>query len=190
MARPAERSVARVQSSHRAARGTESKCRPVATSCYGTAGPEHTLARKEVDLVAGELVRCDRARLQAIAARAAGWLSADLHVHGRASFDSGIPDDDRVRTFVASGVDVIAATDHDVIGDYTKTVAALGLDDRVAVMGGLESTQLIPWLDVPGEDAAARDRALQLLAAVQMPGEPRAGAPWDELVEPGSCSIA
>ena len=27
----------------------------------------------------------------------AGWLSADLHVHGRASFDSGIPDDDRVR---------------------------------------------------------------------------------------------
>src|SRR5262245_48007528 len=47
----------------------------------------------------------------------------------------GIPDDDRVRTFAAAGVQVIAATDHDVIGDYTQTVAALGLDDRIAVMG-------------------------------------------------------
>lgn len=101
---------------------------------YGTAGPEHTLVKKEVDLVAGELSTIDL-DVHALPLVPAGWLSADLHVHGRASFDSGIPDDDRVKTFVASGVDVIAATDHDVIGDYTKTVAALGLEDRVACCG-------------------------------------------------------
>ena len=151
---------------------------------YGTAGPEHTLVRKEVDLVAGELSSIDF-DVQALPLVPAGWLSADLHVHGRASFDSGIPDDDRVKTFVASGVDVIAATDHDVIGDYTKTVAALGLEDRVAVMGGLEATQLIPWLDVPGEDLPRVIGHFNFWPLEQMPGEPRAGAPWDERIEPG-----
>jgi hypothetical protein len=151
---------------------------------YGTAGPEHTLVKQEVDLVGGELQAIEL-DVHALPLVPAGWLSADLHVHGRASFDSGIPDDDRVKTFVASGVDVIAATDHDVIGDYTKTVASLGLEDRVAVMGGLEATQLIPWLDVPGEDVPRVIGHFNFWPLVQMPGEPRAGAPWDELIEPG-----
>lgn len=151
---------------------------------YGTAGPEHTLVRKEVDLVAGDIASLEF-DLQSLPLVPPGWLSADLHVHGRASFDSGIPDDDRVKTFVASGVQVIAATDHDVIGDYTKTVSTLGLDDRVAVMGGLEATQLIPWLDVPGEDLPRVIGHFNFWPLVQLPGEPRAGAPWDELIEPG-----
>jgi hypothetical protein len=116
----------------------------------------------------------------------AGWLSADFHVHGRASFDSGIPDDDRVRSFVAQGVDVIAATDHDVIGDYTQTVAMLGLDASIAVMGGLEATQLIPWLDVPGEDLPRVIGHFNFWPLVREPSQPRAGAPWDEGIEPGT----
>ncbi|HSD87178.1 MAG TPA: hypothetical protein VLB44_06670, partial [Kofleriaceae bacterium] len=152
---------------------------------YATAGPEHTLAKREVDLVAGEItpLAFEVAELPLVPP---GWLATDLHVHGRASFDSGIPDDDRVRTFVASGVKVIAATDHDVIGDYTKTVAALGLEDRVAVMGGLESTQLIPWMDIPGESLPRVIGHFNFWPLVQVPSEPRAGAPWDELIEPGA----
>lgn len=150
-----------------------------------TAGPEHTLATAHVQLAAGEVepVALDLAKLDLVPA---GWLSADLHVHGRASFDSGIPDVDRVKTFVAQGVDVIAATDHDVIGDYTDVVAALGLDDRVAVMGGLETTQLIPWMDVPGEDLPRVIGHFNFWPLERMPEAPRAGAPWDELVEPGA----
>ena len=115
----------------------------------------------------------------------AGWLSADLHVHGRASFDSGFPDEDRVRSFAAAGVQVIAATDHDVIGDYTDTVHALGLADRIAVMGGLETTQLIPWLDVPGEAVPRVIGHFNFWPLRRVPGAPRAGAPWDERIEPG-----
>ena len=150
-----------------------------------TAGPEHTVDFHHVQLMGGEIVpiQIDIEKLDLVPA---GWLSADLHVHGRASFDSGIPDEDRVKTFVAAGVDVIAATDHDVIGDYTDVVAQLGLDDRVAVMGGLEATQLIPWMDVPGEDLPRVIGHFNFWPLVRVPSAPRAGAPWDELLEPGA----
>ncbi len=150
-----------------------------------TAGPEHTIDIAHVQLQPGEVLplAIDIEKLDLVPA---GWLSADLHVHGRASFDSGIPDEDRVRTFVAAGVDVIAATDHDVIGDYTDVVARLGLDDRVAVMGGLETTQLIPWLDVEDEDLPRVIGHFNFWPLVRDPSLPRAGAPWDELVEPGT----
>lgn len=150
-----------------------------------TAGPEYAVDIAHVQLQPGDIVPVliDIEKLDLVPP---GWLSADLHVHGRASFDSGIPDEDRVRTFVAAGVDVIAATDHDVIGDYASTVAALGLDDRVAVMGGLETTQLIPWLDVAGEALPRVIGHFNFWPLERDPSAPRAGAPWDERVEPGA----
>lgn len=151
---------------------------------YATAGPEHTLGREEVELVSGE-IHSISFQLESLPITPAGWLSADLHVHGRASFDSGFPDADRVATFVAANVSVIAATDHDVIGDYADTVRTLGLDDRIAVMGGLEATQLIPWLDVPGSDLPRVIGHFNFWPLEQVPSSPRAGAPSDERIEPG-----
>jgi hypothetical protein len=150
-----------------------------------SAGPEHSIDIEHVQLAPGTIVpvAIDIHELDLLPA---GWLSADLHVHGRASFDSGFPDDDRVRSFVAAGVDVIAATDHDVIGDYTDTLSSLDLDDRVAVMGGLEATQLIPWLDVPGESLPRVIGHFNFWPLDRDPAAPRAGAPWDELIEPGT----
>ncbi len=151
---------------------------------YATAGPDHTLARAEIELRAGVPAQVALA-LQHLDVSPPGWLSADLHVHGRASFDSGFPDEDRVRSFAAAGVDVIAATDHDIIGDYGQTVRALGLEDRIAVMGGLETTQIIPWLDVPGEDLPRVIGHFNFWPLRRIPGATRAGAPWDEKIEPG-----
>ena len=51
-----------------------------------------------------------------------GALSGDFHVHGAASYDSSIPDQDRVFSFLAAGVDVIVATDHDVVTSYDETI--------------------------------------------------------------------
>ncbi|MBX3162577.1 MAG: PHP domain-containing protein [Deltaproteobacteria bacterium] len=165
--------------------GTELEVPPGKYRVYATAGPEHTLAVAEVELVAGEVTPVALA-LQKLDIVPAGWLTADLHVHGRASFDSGFPDEDRVKTFAAAGVQVIAATDHDVIGDYSETVRALGLDGRIAVMGGLEATQLIPWLDVPGEDVPRVIGHFNFWPLQRVPGSPRAGAPSDERMEPGT----
>jgi hypothetical protein len=151
---------------------------------YASAGPERTLARREVWLATGELTDVELA-LRPLAVRAPGWLAADLHVHGRASFDSGIPDRDRVTSFVAAGVDVIAATDHDFVNDYAAAVSELAVDDQVLVIGGLETTQLIPWLDVPGEDVPRVIGHFNFWPLTPVPGAPRGGAPWDERVEPG-----
>jgi hypothetical protein len=164
--------------------GTEVEVPPGRYLLIATAGPEHTLGQASVTLVAGEITAVSLS-VEALDVAPAGWLSADFHVHGRASFDSGLPNDDRVRTFVAEGIDVIAATDHDVIGDYTQTVAMLGLDDRIAVMGGLEATQVIPWMDIPGETLPRVIGHFNFWPLTQVPSEARAGAPWDELIEPG-----
>jgi hypothetical protein len=166
-------------------RGSELEVPPGRYQIVATAGPEHTLAMIEVELVGGEITPITLS-LQRLLLVPVGWVTADLHVHGRASFDSGIPDDDRVRTFAAAGVQVIAATDHDVIGDYSETVRALGLEGSIAVLGGLEATQLIPWLDVEGEDLPRVIGHFNFWPLAQLPGEPRAGAPSDEGIEPGT----
>jgi hypothetical protein len=152
---------------------------------YATAGPDHTLARQQgVALVSGEIATLEL-ELEPLDVVGDGWLIADLHVHGRASFDGAIPDLDRVRSFVAAGVEVIAATDHDYVVDYADAIAALGVGDRVAVMGGVETTQLIPWMDVPGDGFPRVIGHFNFWPIMPVPGAPRGGAPWDELVEPG-----
>ncbi|MEQ1567689.1 MAG: CehA/McbA family metallohydrolase [Myxococcota bacterium] len=70
----------------------------------------------------------------------AGWVSADLHVHGVASHDSAVSQADRVRTMVAEGVEFFASTDHDYLVDYAPTVEALGLEEWVQTAIGNETT--------------------------------------------------
>lgn len=164
--------------------GTELEVPAGRYQVFASAGPEHTIAKAEIELVAGE-ARAVALSLVRLEVAPPGWLSVDLHVHGRASFDSGFPDDDRVRSFAAAGVQVIAATDHDAIGDYSETVAALGLDQEIAVMGGLETTQVIPWLDVPGEDVPRVIGHFNFWPLRRVPGASRAGAPSGERLEPG-----
>ncbi len=152
---------------------------------FASAGPDATIARGEVRLDPGELTAVDL-DLRALAVTPPGWLAADLHVHGAASFDSGLPDRDRVRSFLAAGVDVIAATDHDYVTDYAATVRALGADDRLLVMGGLETTPLIPFLDVAGDDLPRVIGHFNFWPLTPVPASPRGGAPWDERLEPGA----
>jgi hypothetical protein len=165
-------------------RGGELEVPPGAYWVYGHAGPRHALARQAVDLVAGEIAEVELVlgRLDLVPS---GWVGADLHVHGRRSFDASLPDLDRVASFVAAGVDVVAATDHDVVGEYDEAVAALGVGDRLRVIGGIETTPLIPFLAVPGKDIPRVVGHFNHWPLTQLPGEPRGGAPWDEEIEPG-----
>ncbi|MEZ4474685.1 MAG: CehA/McbA family metallohydrolase [bacterium] len=70
----------------------------------------------------------------------AGTLSADFHVHAINSPDAPVPNDERVRTFLGEGVDVLVSTDHDYITDFAPTIAALGAGAELASMVGLELT--------------------------------------------------
>ena len=54
-----------------------------------------------------------------------GWLSADFHVHAARSSDSRVPMYDRIFEFVADDVQMIVATDHNVISDYEPYIKEL-----------------------------------------------------------------
>jgi hypothetical protein len=115
----------------------------------------------------------------------AGTLSADFHVHGAASFDSTLPDLDRVRAFLAANVDVIAATDHDAVWDYAQAIEALDARRRLVLISGLETTgQILFKL----HDSVYFPQVIGHWNFWPVPFDeeaPRRGAPWDELVEPG-----
>lgn len=69
-----------------------------------------------------------------------GWISADMHVHAVPSSDAPTLLEDRVRSLVASGVEVAVATDHNAITDYAPTIRALGADRWISSIVGDEVT--------------------------------------------------
>ncbi|MBW2465087.1 MAG: PHP domain-containing protein, partial [Deltaproteobacteria bacterium] len=152
---------------------------------FATAGLFATVAQETVTLAPGE-TRAVELSLSRLDIAPAGTLGADFHVHGGASFDSTVPDFDRVQAFLAANVDVIAATDHDAVWDYADARAALSADDRIQVMVGLETTGHILFDLTPGEDIP---QVIGHWNVWPMPFDaagPYRGAPWDELVEPGA----
>lgn len=152
---------------------------------YATIGPFATLDVETVELREGQSARVDLA-LSRLDVAPAGTLAADFHVHGGASFDSSIPDFDRVQAWLAADMDVITTTDHDVAWDYAEARRALDAGARLNVMVGTEATghilfDLVPGADVP--QVIGHWNVWPLQFDLQSPYR---GAPWDELAEPGA----
>jgi len=152
---------------------------------YATRGPFWSLARTQVALAAGEQQSLTL-ELSPLDLLPSGVLSGDFHVHGGASFDSSLPERDRVLSFVATGVDVIVATDHDVVTDYQRTVSALGLSQAVRVMSGVETTGQVLFMYPPGAEIPRVVGHFNFWPLRYDPALPRNGAPWDERLEPGA----
>lgn len=152
---------------------------------YATHGPGYTLQRERVKLASAEVTRVTFSLTALPELSLGGALSADFHVHGGRSFDTSIPDQDRVQSFLTSGVQVIAATDHDVVGSYEDEIARIGAQSRIFVVPGVEMTGLVLFYK---RDKSNVPRTLGHFNFWPMdydPSLPRNGAPWDELMEPG-----
>ncbi|MGZ3460548.1 MAG: CehA/McbA family metallohydrolase, partial [Archangium sp.] len=150
---------------------------------YAFKGPFWSLAQDTVTLGAEDTSLTFT--LHKLPLQPAGTVGADLHVHGAASFDSSIPDMDRVLSFDATGLDVIVSTDHDVIYDYGQVVRGLGLQDHMSAVVGLETTGHILWMKRPGSSLPLVIGHYNFWPLEYDPSKPRNGAPADELVEPG-----
>ncbi|MCS7309144.1 MAG: CehA/McbA family metallohydrolase [Armatimonadetes bacterium] len=103
-----------------------------------TRGFEYEIAQREVDLQPGGRVvwRATLART----ARLPGYLSGDFHVHAIPSPDSSDPLADKVKAFVAVGVQILTSTDHDVLTDYQPVILALGAQRWITSLVGCEIT--------------------------------------------------
>jgi len=126
---------------------------PLAPGRYrlvATRGPEFSAEVREVEVPRpGAEVDVAPFALERVV-RLDGFLSADLHVHAEASDDSQTGNAQRLRDFVAAGVEVIVGTDHDHVPDYDAALADEDLGGRIRVVRGVEVTSstpsdLAPW---------------------------------------------
>lgn len=69
-----------------------------------------------------------------------GYFATEWHVHQVGSPDSPVLNEDRVRSAVAAGIEMFAATDHDYVADLQPVVEKLGLTSLLRVVSGIEVT--------------------------------------------------
>ena len=103
-----------------------------------TRGFEYTASGQTFTVDEGNSASVDATLERVVDTR--GWISADLHVHAVPSPDAPTLLDDRVRSLVASGVEVAVATDHNAITDYGPSLRALGAQRWLASIVGDEVT--------------------------------------------------
>ena len=152
---------------------------------YATRGPFSSIDRTDVQLAPGMSLPVTLQVESLPQLIPSGVVSGDFHVHGGASFDTSIPDLDRVISFLATGVDVVIATDHNVVTNYASTLAGLGATNSIVVIPGVEQTPNILWYYVPGDKFPRTLGHFNFWPLVPDFLQTRNGAPWAELREPG-----
>lgn len=150
---------------------------------YATAGPFASIARATIEVTSAQTSSA-ALELVRLPVAPAGTLSADFHVHGGASFDSSIPDVDRVRAFLASGIEVLATTDHDAVHDYAEAMALLGANEKIALMTGVETTGHILFDLVEDNYIPKVIGHWNFWPLPYRPTAHRRGAPIDDQIEP------
>jgi len=103
---------------------------------FGTRGPEYGLSQTTLHIEAAGEVRLEIEPPELLV-KTPGWIAADLHVHASPSFDNSFPVDERVRSFVAQGGEIMVSTEHDYIYDYTKDIERLGASHLLKTVSGL-----------------------------------------------------
>jgi len=113
--------------------------RPGKYTIYATHGFEYSVDTAEVDLGQSGAEVAIKLTLEKVL-DTAGMMSGDFHVHAAPSMDSAFSLDQRVISFVAEGVDLLVATDHDALTDFTPVISRLNLSHRLTSIVGVEAT--------------------------------------------------
>ncbi|MBL8683238.1 MAG: CehA/McbA family metallohydrolase [Myxococcales bacterium] len=176
---------------------------PIAPGSYrlvATKGGFYTLGEARVTVVEGATQSVSLSVRRVIDAEHR-WVCGDFHTHQAPSLDSPVSTRDRVLAAAAEGLDVVAATDHNVATDLSAAASAEDLDQRLVTMGGDEvSTDIAVnptghWniyplrvdpsqplngapdlFEVPADELVARMRRQHPDTVIQV-NHPRAGSP-------------
>jgi hypothetical protein len=142
-------------------------------------GLEYTISQQTITVTAGQTTPINFNLERVI--DTTGYVSADFHVHAAPSFDSSVPIEDRVRSFVAENVEVLVSTEHNFIADYAPAVRKLNVGNFIKTIIGNELTTSLPNPVFP--QSVGHHIAFPLLVK---PDEPRRGAPQTEYVPPAT----
>ena len=135
-------------------------------------GPEYELVEVALRAEAGETRRLSLPPLRRVAATP-GWIAADLHVHSGASFDSGLPQTRQIAAFVASGAEVLVATEHDRVFDPRPAIARAGLQHELVSITGVEATSTFEGGDAPFSTGHLNAFPLEQIETAHRGGAPR-----------------
>jgi hypothetical protein len=103
-----------------------------------THGNEFTRYDAPLELIAGDNPRLTVTLRKVV--ETPGYLACDFHQHSVNSPDSPTPLRERIVTYLAAGVELIASSDHDYLTDYGPVISEMGVGDLLGSMVGVETT--------------------------------------------------
>jgi hypothetical protein len=132
-------------------------------------GPEYSVDEKAVEIVKEE--NQDLVFVIDRVVDTPGLVALDPHMHTTRS-DASVSVAERIKSVVAEGIEVLVATDHNTVTDYSPALKKLHLEESLAVIPGCEVTvpDVIHYNTYPME---------------VLPGEPGNGAIDVSADEPG-----
>ncbi len=122
-------------------------CVPVAPNTYDvtvTRGFEYTMYQSPTPLSVTANQETEVTASLSRVVDTTGYLSVDTHCHAAPSPDNVISIPERIATVAAEGLEVVVATDHEAVSDWSPGVATMGLQDWVATVIGEEVTATMP----------------------------------------------
>jgi len=150
-ARAAEACKLTIMSGHGAPRTARSVERLFLATCDATTtlppgdytgwisrGPEYDLDSMDFTIAAGATVEVGAKLVRVL--DTAGWVAADFHSHSELSFDSTHQLLDKVTQQAAEGLELVAASDHDVIADWAPWAETAGVAGQTRFIMGIEVT--------------------------------------------------
>jgi hypothetical protein len=105
-------------------------------------GPAYTLLQTKIDVGPRKTAVASGTLRRVV--DTAGWIAGDFHLHAAPSPDSPVPLEARVASLLCEGVEFAVATDHNRISDYNPLVHALGAEERLGTLPGVEVTSAPP----------------------------------------------
>ncbi len=120
-------------------------CAPIVPNTYDitvTHGFEYTMYKGSVTVTANQSTALSASLSHVV--DTTGYLNADTHCHAAPSPDNVISIPERIATVAAEGLEVVVATDHEAVSDWSSGVEADGLQDWVATVIGEEVTATMP----------------------------------------------
>jgi len=100
--------------------------RPGTYDWWITRGPEYTVEKGEVQVVARQQAEVRGWIEHVVDTR--GYMSFDIHQHAQRSFDSGVPNMERLKTNVAEQVEIMNATDHNYVMNFWPLIEEMGIE--------------------------------------------------------------
>jgi hypothetical protein len=101
-------------------------------------GPEYSHLAKDITIDAGKIVDFKGTLKRLVDSK--GWISADFHNHSTPSGDNVCDTDGRLINIAAEHLEFTPTTEHNRLYDWEPTIKALGLENHIKTVKGMELT--------------------------------------------------